>query len=95
MTMYVKCIESLSSYPGQHAVEASQAEEEMKFKGEQLGVGKSPIIDSAHFSQAVEESMNDRLFTTTSNRAQASVTANQKDTYNRLLNQMTVLNPDK
>lgn len=39
--------------------------------------------------------MNDRLFTATANRAQASVTANRKETYNRLLNQMAVLNPDQ
>ena len=95
MTMYVKRIESLSSYPGHHAVEASQAEEEMTFRGEQLRFGKSPIIDSAQFTQAVAESMNDRLFTTTANKAQASVTANRKEAYNRLLNQMAVLNPDK
>lgn len=44
--MYVKHIESLSSYPGQHAVEASQAEEEMTFEGEQLRVGKSAITDT-------------------------------------------------
>ena len=31
----------------------------------------------------------------TSNKAQASVTANRKETYNRLLHPMTVLNPDK
>lgn len=58
MTMYVKCIESLSRYPGQHAVEASQAEEVMEFKGEQLRFGN---INSAQFIQAVAG----RLFTTT------------------------------
>ncbi|KAJ3586320.1 hypothetical protein NHX12_012720 [Muraenolepis orangiensis] len=33
MTTYVKCIESFNRYPGQHAVDASQAEEVMEFKG--------------------------------------------------------------
>lgn len=57
----------------------------MKFKGEQLRDGKSPIIDSAQFSEAVVESRNN---TTTVNKAQVSVTANRKQTYNGLLNQM-------
>ncbi|KAJ3582091.1 hypothetical protein NHX12_015888 [Muraenolepis orangiensis] len=38
--------------------------------------------------------MKERLFTTTANRAQASVAANQKEAYNSLINQMAVLNPD-
>ncbi|MEQ2239372.1 hypothetical protein ILYODFUR_003785 [Ilyodon furcidens] len=50
MTMYVKRIESLSLYPG-HVVEASQTEEEMKFKGEQIRVGKSPIVESVFYKQ--------------------------------------------
>lgn len=94
MTMYVKRIESLNRYPGQHAVAASQAEEVMEFKGEQLRVGKSPIINSAQFIQAVADNMKERLFTTTANRAQASVAANRKEAYNSLINQMAVLNPD-
>ncbi|KAJ4944223.1 hypothetical protein JOQ06_012768 [Pogonophryne albipinna] len=40
MTTYVKCIESFNRYPGQHAVDASQAEEVMEFKGEELRVGR-------------------------------------------------------
>ncbi|KAJ3587449.1 hypothetical protein NHX12_011046 [Muraenolepis orangiensis] len=47
MTTYVKRIESFNRYPGQHAVDASQAEEVMEFKGEELRVGRSPIIDSS------------------------------------------------
>ncbi|KAJ4922910.1 hypothetical protein JOQ06_022583 [Pogonophryne albipinna] len=40
MTTYVKRIESFNRYPGQHAVDASQAEEVMEFKGEELRVGR-------------------------------------------------------
>ncbi|KAJ4944222.1 hypothetical protein JOQ06_012767 [Pogonophryne albipinna] len=94
MTTYVKCIESFNRYPGQHAVDASQAEEVMEFKGEELRVGRSPIIDSAQFIRAVADNMKERLFTTTANRAQASVAANRKEAYNSLINQMAVLNPD-
>lgn len=94
MTMYVKRTESLNRHPGQHAVEASQAEEVMEIKGEQLRVGKSPIINSAQFIQAVADNMKERLFTTTANRAQASVTANRKEAYHSFINQMAVLNPD-
>ncbi|KAJ4939392.1 hypothetical protein JOQ06_028841, partial [Pogonophryne albipinna] len=78
----------------QHAVNASQAEEVMEFKGEELRVGRSPIIDSAQFIRAVADNMKERLFTTTANRAQASVAANRKEAYNSLINQMAVLNPD-
>ncbi|KAK1897030.1 E3 SUMO-protein ligase KIAA1586, partial [Dissostichus eleginoides] len=79
MTMYVKRIESFNRYPAQHAVDASQAEEVMEFKGEELRVGRSPIIDSAQFIRAVADNMKERLFTTTANRAQASVAANRKE----------------
>lgn len=95
MTMYVKRIESLGMYPGKHAVAASQAEEAMEFKGEKLRVGKSPIINSAQFIQAVSDNMKERLFTTTANRTQASVAANRKETYHTLINQMAVLSPDQ
>ncbi|KAF3858860.1 hypothetical protein F7725_012061, partial [Dissostichus mawsoni] len=94
MTTYVKRIESFNRYPGQHAVDASQAEEVMEFKGEELRVGRSPIIDSAQFIRAVADNMKERLFTITANRAQASVAANRKEAYNSLINQMAVLNPD-
>ncbi|KAJ3583827.1 hypothetical protein NHX12_015545 [Muraenolepis orangiensis] len=94
MTTYVKRIESFNRYPGQHAVDASQAEEVMEFKGEELRVGRSPIIDSAQFIRAGADNMKERLFTTTANRAQASVAANRKEAYNSLINQMAVLNPD-
>ncbi len=50
--IYIKHIKSLSTYPGQHAAEASQA-------------------SHAQFIQAVAESMKERLFTTTADRAQA------------------------
>ncbi|KAI4799945.1 hypothetical protein KUCAC02_016483 [Chaenocephalus aceratus] len=79
MTTYVKHIESFNCDPGQHAVDASQAEEVMEFKGEELRVGRSPIIDSAQFIRAVADNMKERLFTTTANRAQASVAANRKE----------------
>lgn len=39
ITMYVKYIERLSGYPGQHVVDTSQAKEVMEFKAEQLRVG--------------------------------------------------------
>ncbi|QQP53599.1 Uncharacterized protein FKW44_006129, partial [Caligus rogercresseyi] len=72
MLTYIKRIESFITYPGQHTVEASQAEKDMKFKEEDLKVGRSPIIDASQFIQAVADSLNERLFTTTANRAQAS-----------------------
>ncbi|KAJ3583694.1 hypothetical protein NHX12_015837 [Muraenolepis orangiensis] len=89
MTTYVKRIESFNRYPGQHAVDASQAEEVMEFKGEELRVGRSPIIDSAQFIRAVADNMKERLISTTANRAQASVAANRKEGYNSLINQMS------
>lgn len=67
----------------------------MEFKGEKLGVGKSPIIDSVKFIKAVAESRKDRLFTTTANWAQASVKATRKEAYNSLIGKMEVLNPDE
>ncbi|QQP58347.1 Hypothetical protein FKW44_003635 [Caligus rogercresseyi] len=50
----------------------------MKFKEEDLKVGRSPIIDASQFIQAVADSLNERLFTTRANRAQASVAAQRK-----------------
>ncbi|XP_060761422.1 E3 SUMO-protein ligase KIAA1586-like [Neoarius graeffei] len=95
MMTYIKWIESLTGYPGQHTVEACQAESDMKFKGEDLKVDKSPIIDSAQFIQAVADSLSERLFTTTANRAQASVAAQRKESYTALMSQMAVLDPEK
>ena len=94
MTLYVKRIESLSEYPGKHTVTANQTGEAMEFKGVHLSVGKSPIINSGQFIRAVSNNMKERLFTTTANKAQASVTANRKETYDTLINQMAVLDPD-
>ena len=94
MTMYLNRIESLTTYPGQHTVIANQAEAVMEFKGEQLSVDKSPVINSGQFIRAVSDTMKERLFTTTANRAQASVTASRKETYNTLINQIAVLDPD-
>ncbi|KAK5868103.1 hypothetical protein PBY51_012543 [Eleginops maclovinus] len=95
MLTYTKRIGSLITYPGQHAVEASQAEKDMKFKEEDLKVGRSPIIDASKFIQAVADSLNERLFTTTANRAQASVAAQRKESYTTLMNQMAALDPKK
>ncbi|XP_023818862.1 E3 SUMO-protein ligase KIAA1586-like [Oryzias latipes] len=94
MTNYLKRIESLKTYPGKHTVEAEQAEQKMEFNGHQLKVGRSPTIDSALFITAVVESMKERLFTTTANKAQSSVTADRKEAYNSLINQMAVLHPE-
>ncbi|KAJ8252839.1 hypothetical protein GJAV_G00206160 [Gymnothorax javanicus] len=94
MTMYVKRIESLSTYPGKCTVAANQAEEAMEFKGEKLNVGESPIINSGQFIRAVSDNMKERLFTTTANGAQASVTVSRKETYDTLMSQMAVLDPD-
>lgn len=44
--IHVKHVERLSRYPGQYSVDTGQAKEVMEFKGEQLRVGKSPIIKS-------------------------------------------------
>uniref|UniRef100_A0A3P8U5N6 DUF4371 domain-containing protein n=1 Tax=Amphiprion percula TaxID=161767 RepID=A0A3P8U5N6_AMPPE len=58
MTIYVQRIESLCDYPGKHTVEAVQSEQKMIFKGEQLRVGKSPIIDSVHRKEAYNSLIN-------------------------------------
>lgn len=96
MTNYVKRIESLAMYPRKHTVEASQVEDVMEFKGEQLSVGRSPII-YPKFIQAVADNMKERLFTISANRTQANVAVaeNRKEAYKGLINQMTVLSPDK
>uniref|UniRef100_A0A672GNY5 Uncharacterized protein n=1 Tax=Salarias fasciatus TaxID=181472 RepID=A0A672GNY5_SALFA len=95
MTTFVRRIESLSTYSGKHTISANQAEEAMEFKGEKLSIGRSPIINSGQFIQAVVDNMKERLFTTTANRAQVSVSASHKEAYNTLMSQFAVLNPDK
>lgn len=82
MTTFVRRIESLNTHPGKHTISANQAEEAMEFKGEKLSVGRSPIINSGQFIQAVVDNMKERLFTTSANRAQASVSASRRETYN-------------
>uniref|UniRef100_A0A3B3C8Y0 DUF4371 domain-containing protein n=1 Tax=Oryzias melastigma TaxID=30732 RepID=A0A3B3C8Y0_ORYME len=61
-----------------------QAKQKMEFNGHQVKVGSSPTIDSALFITAAVESMKERL----------SVTADRKEAYNSLINQMPVLHPD-
>ncbi|KAJ3581691.1 hypothetical protein NHX12_016369 [Muraenolepis orangiensis] len=54
MTTYVKHIESFNRYPGQHAVDASQAEEVMEFKGEELaGLPSLTLLSSSEQWQTI------------------------------------------
>ncbi|KAJ3594963.1 hypothetical protein NHX12_004268 [Muraenolepis orangiensis] len=54
MTTYVKRIESFNRYPGQHAVDASQAEEVMEFKGEELaGLPSLTLLSSSEQWQTI------------------------------------------
>ncbi|KAJ3595844.1 hypothetical protein NHX12_002258 [Muraenolepis orangiensis] len=54
MTTYVKRIESFNRYPGQHAVDASQAEEVMEFKEEELaGLPSLTLLSSSEQWQTI------------------------------------------
>jgi len=58
-----------------------------------LREGRGPVINQAQFILAVADNMKQRLFTTLSNRAQASVLATRQEIYENLVSQMAVLNP--
>ena len=72
---------------------AQHAEEAMSFQEVQLREGGSPVINQAQFIRAVADNMEQRLFTTVSNRAQASVVATLQEMYENLVSEMAVLNP--
>ncbi|QQP58583.1 Hypothetical protein FKW44_003952 [Caligus rogercresseyi] len=93
MLTYIKRIESLITYPGQHTVEASQAEKGMKFKEEDLKVGRSPIIDASQFIQAVADSLNERLFTTKPTEHRPALLLKERNLHHTV-NQMAVLDPE-
>ena len=57
------------------------------------GEGRGPVINQTQFTRAVADNMKQRLFTTVSNRAQASVVATRQEMYENLVSQMAVLNP--
>ena len=65
----------------------------MSFQEVQLREGRGPVIIQAQFIRAVADNMKQRLFTTVSNRAQASVVATRQEMYENLVGQMAVLNP--
>ena len=67
----------------------------MSFQEVELREGKSLVINHAPFIRAVADNMKERLFTTTSNRAQPSVHATRKENYKTIVGQMDVLNPEK
>jgi len=90
--VHIRRIESLVS-PGEHSILAQRAEEAMSFQEVQLREGTGPVINQAQFIRAVADNMKQRLFTTVSNRAQASVVATRKEMYENLISQMAVLNP--
>ena len=71
----IRRIESLVVSPGEHSVLAQRAEEAMSLQEVQLREGRGPVINQAQFIRAVADNMKQRLFTTVSNRAQASVIA--------------------
>jgi len=71
----IRRIESLVVSPGEHSVLAQCAEEAMSLQEVQLREGRVPVINQAQFIRAVADNMKQRLFTTVSNRAQASVIA--------------------
>jgi len=72
LTVYIKRIESLVVSPGEHSYLAQRAEEAMSFQEVQLREDRGPVINQAQFILAVADNMKQRLFTTVSNRAQAS-----------------------
>ena len=72
---------------------AQRAEEAMSFQEVQLREGRGPVINQAQFIRAVADNMKQRLFTTVSNRAQASVVATRQEMHENLVSQMAVLNP--
>jgi len=58
-----------------------------------LREGRGPVINQAQFIRAVTDNMKQRLFTTLSDRAQASVVATRQEMYENLVSQMAVLYP--
>jgi len=93
LTVYIRRIESLVVSPGEHSILAHRAEEAMLFQEVQLREGRGPVINQAQIMRAVADNMKQRLFTTVSNRAQASVVATRQEMYENLVSQMAVLNP--
>jgi len=88
----IRRIESLVVSPGEHSVLAQRAEEAMSLQEVQLREGRGPVINQAQFIRAVADNMKQRLFTTVSNRAQASVIATRQEMYENLVSQIAVLN---
>jgi len=80
-------------FPGEHYILAQRAEEAMSFQEVQLREGIGPVINQAQFIRAVADNMKQRLITTVSNRAQATVVATRQEMYEKLVSQMAVLNP--
>ena len=54
---------------------------------------RGPVINQAQFIRAVADNMKQRLFTTVSNRTQASVVATHQEMYENLVSQVATLNP--
>ena len=93
LTVYTRRIESLVVSPGEHSILAQRAEKVMSFQEVQLRESRGPVINQAQFIRALADNMKQRLFTTVSNRAQASVVATRQEMFENLVSQMAVLNP--
>jgi len=93
LTVYIGRIESLVVSPGEHSILAQPAEEAMSFQEVQLREGRGPVINQAQFIRAVADNMKQRLITTVSDRAQASVVATPQEMYENLVSKLPVLNP--
>ena len=78
---YTKRIESLIVSPGEHYILAQHGEEAVSFQEVQLSEGRGPINNQAKLIRAAADKMKQRLFTTVSDRAKASVVATRQVMY--------------
>ena len=94
LNAYTKRIKSLIASSGEHSILAQQAEKAMSLQ-QKLREGRSPVINQAQFIRAVADSMEERLFTTASSRAQRSFHATWRENHKTLVGQIDVLDPEK
>ena len=71
----------------------AQRAEATSFQEVQLREDRGPVINQAQFIRAVADNMKQRLITTVSDRAQASVVATPQEMYENLVSKLPVLNP--
>ena len=93
LIVYTKRIQIHIVSPGEHSILAQLAEKAMSFKEVQLREGRGPITNQAQFIRAVADNMKQTLFTTVSNRAQASFVATRREMYRNIVSQIAILNP--